>query len=352
MIAGYSQNGHFYEALELFREMQLADIKPNTDTFASVIPACANLASLNHGKEIHDSILRNKFLPDVFLESALVDMYAKCGTIGHACIVFRKMCIRDVVSWNAMIIGYAIHGLGMETIQLFEEMLLSGLSPDDVTFVGVLFACCHAGLVQDGLQYFDCMRQMYHITPTTEHLCCMVDLLGRAGALNEAENFIKEMPIEPSATVWVSLLGSCRNHNNIELAERVAARLFHLDPNSATPYVLLSNIYAAAGMWNDIQKVRKMMKDNNVAKKPGCSWIEINKKTYAFVVAEKSNPHMQKGYVSFPQKHIPKLVPTGNENRRTTRKLSIAMPLACGAEETPSLSPSYPLDWGLPAWGM
>ncbi|KAH9303130.1 hypothetical protein KI387_014713 [Taxus chinensis] len=235
MIAGYTQNGHSNEALKLFREMQLADVKPNPDTFASVIPACANLASLNHGKEIHDSIHRNGFLSDVFVESALVDMYAKCGSIDHACKVFRKMLIRDVVSWNTMITGYAMHGLGMETIHLFEEMLLSSLNPNGITFVGVLSACCHAGLVQAGLQYFDCMRQIYHITPTTEHFCCMVDLLGRAGYLNEAENFVKEMPMEPSATVWVSLLGACRNHTNVEIAERVANLLFHIDPKSATP---------------------------------------------------------------------------------------------------------------------
>jgi pentatricopeptide repeat protein len=297
MIAGYAQNGHFDQALKLFQQMQVAGVKPNSDTFSSVIPACSNLAALNYGKQVHDSIYRNGFQSDVFVESALVDMYAKCGSIENAYKVFCKMHIRDVVSWNAMIVGYAMHGLGMEAIQLFKHMQQSGINPNDITFVGVLSACCHAGLVDDGRQYFDLMRDFYHIRPTMEHYCCMVDLLGRAGCLDEAEDFINQIPMKPSAAVWVSLLGACRNHTNVELAERVANHLFDLDPKSAAPYVLMSNIYAATGRWDDIQKVRKMMKDRNVTKNPGCSWIEMNKSIYAFVVGDKSNPQMKEIYV-------------------------------------------------------
>eukprot|EP01018_Ginkgo_biloba_P018660 Gb_14850 [translate_table: standard] len=289
MISGYVQTGHFEESLELFLQMQLTDVKPNSDTFASVLSACANLAVLKHGKEIHGHINRNGFQSDMFVGNALVDMYAKCGSIEDACHVFEKMPRRNVVSWTAMIAGCAMHGRGKEALQLFEQMQHSGAKPNHVTFIGVLSACCHAGLVDAGWQYFDSMSQYYHITPAMEHYCCMVDLLGRAGLLEEAQDFIMKMPIKPDAVVWRSLLGACRIHANVELGERVAEHLFELDPKYVAPYVLLSNIYAAAGKWDDIQKVRKMMKDRGVKWKPGCSWIEINKQVHTFLVGDRSH---------------------------------------------------------------
>eukprot|EP01018_Ginkgo_biloba_P031910 Gb_25359 [translate_table: standard] len=296
MIAGYAQNGHFDEALELFRQMQLRSGKPNLDTFPSILPACANLAALEHGKEVHEDIIRNGFQCNVFVGSALIDMYAKCGNIKDGWKVFNKMPRRSVVSWNAMIAGYAMHGCCKEALQLFEEMQHAGTNPDHVTFVGVLSACCHAGLVDDGLQYFNCMSHSYHVTPVMEHYCCIVDLLGRAGRLDEAQDFINKMPIKPNANIWGSLLGACRIHTNIELGEHVAERLFELNPYTAAPYVLLSNIYAASSRWDDIEKVRKMMKDRKVKKTPGCSWVEVNKKVYAFLVGDRSHPETDKIY--------------------------------------------------------
>eukprot|EP01018_Ginkgo_biloba_P031778 Gb_10324 [translate_table: standard] len=296
IIAAYAQNGHFEESLKLFRQMQLAGVKPNSDTFASALPACANLAALEHGKEVHEDIIRSGFQYDVFVGSALVDMYAKCGSIDDACKVFGKMPKRDVVLWNAMIVGYAMHGYGMEALNLFEQMRHSGTNPNDVTFIGVLSACCHAGLVDDGKRYFDSMSEHYHITPAMEHYCCMVDLLGRAGLLDEAQDLVNKMTIKPSTAVWGSLLGACRIHANTKLGESVAERLFEMDPENAAPYVLLSNIYAAAGRWDGIDKVRKMMKDRRIKKKPGCSWIEVNKQVYAFVVGDRSHPQMQEIY--------------------------------------------------------
>eukprot|EP01018_Ginkgo_biloba_P031628 Gb_29020 [translate_table: standard] len=286
MIAGYAQNGRFDETLKLFRQMQLAGMKPNSETFTSVLPGCANLASLEQGMEVHDNIIRSGFLSDVLVGSALIDMYAKCGKIKDACKVFDKMRRRDIVSWNAMIKGYAMHGCGKEALQIFEQMQHLGMNPDHVTFVGILHACCHAGLVDDAWQLFDCMSQCYNITPALEHYCCMVDLLGRAGQFHEAQDFINKMPIKPDAAVWGSLLGSCRIHNNMELGEFVAERLFELEPTNAAPYVLLSNIYAAAGRWDGIEKVRKMMKDRSVRKPPGCSWIQLNNQVYIFLGGE------------------------------------------------------------------
>eukprot|EP01018_Ginkgo_biloba_P034752 Gb_24816 [translate_table: standard] len=296
MIAGYAQNGNGEEAIKLFRQMQMAGVKPDSDTFAIVLPACANLAALEQGKEIHEVIIRSGYQYNVFVCSALVDMYAKCGSIENARHVFDQMPQQDVVAWNAMIVGYAMHGCGKEALRLFGQMQHSGTKPDHVTFVGVLSACCHAGLVDMGWQFFECMSRYYHITPTIEHYGCMVDLLGRAGYLDEAQDFINKMPIEPDAVVWGCLLGACRIHTNIELGECVAERLFELDPKDAAPYVLLSNIYAAAGRWDDIEKVRIMMKDRGVEKTPGCSWIEVNKQVYAFLVGDTSHPQMQEIY--------------------------------------------------------
>eukprot|EP01018_Ginkgo_biloba_P031724 Gb_04381 [translate_table: standard] len=287
MIAGYAQNGYFYEALRLFQQMQLTGMKPNSDTFASILPACANLAALEHGKMVHEDIIRSEFQSDVFVGSALVDMYAKCGSIADASNIFDRMPKRNVVSWNAMITGYAMHGCGKEALKLFEQMQQSNTNPNHVTFVGLLSACCHAGLVDDGWRYFHCMNQYYRLTPVMEHYCCMVDLLGRAGHLDDAHDFIEKMPIKPDAAVWGSLLGACRTHNDIELGECVAERIFELDPKHTAPYVLLSNIYAAVGRWDGIEKVRKMMKDRRVQKKPGCSWIEVNKEVHTFVVGDR-----------------------------------------------------------------
>eukprot|EP01018_Ginkgo_biloba_P024055 Gb_37632 [translate_table: standard] len=310
IISGHAQNGCFDKALNLFRQMQMKGVNPNSETFACILPVCANLAALEHGKEFHEDIIRRGYQSDVFVENALIDLYAKCGSIGYAFNVFEKMPRRNVVSWTTMIAGYAMHGYGKEALQLFEQMQHSGINPDHVTFVGVLSACCHAGLVDDGWKYFDCMNKYYHVTPLMEHYCCMVDLLGRAGRLDEVQDFINKMPIEPDATVWVSLLGACRVHTNVELGECVAEHLFELDPKNPAPYVLLSNIYAAAGRWDDIEKVRKMMKDRGVKRKPGCSWIEVNKEVYTFFIGDGS-------YLQTPDNlcKVGKVAPADNRGR-------------------------------------
>jgi len=243
MIAGYAQNGFIDEALKLFIEMPCRD---------------------------------------VVVWKTMAAGYAQNGLVDEGLKLFNEMPQRDAVSWNAMIVGYAMHGYGKETLQLFEQMKHSSSKPDHITFIGVLSACCHAGLVDDGQQYFDYMIQCYGIRPVMEHYCCMVDLLGRAGHLDEAQNFINKMPIKPNSSVWGSLLGACRIHGNIDLGEHAAKQLFELDPGNATPYVLLSSIYAETGRWDGFQNIRKTMKDKMVKKNPGCSWIEVNKQVYAF----------------------------------------------------------------------
>ncbi|XP_059067511.1 pentatricopeptide repeat-containing protein At2g22070 [Cryptomeria japonica] len=290
MIAGYAQNGFVDKALETFKQMELEGVKPNPTTFISILPACAEMGALQHGMDIHQSIVNSGFLSNALVGSALVDMYAKCGSIQKAHKVFEKMSPRDVVSWNAMIAGYAMHGLCKDALELFELMKHSETNPDHVSFGCVLFACNHAGLVGEGCKYFNFMNDSYCIMPTIDHYVCMVDLLGRAGYLDEALKFIIKMPIKPVVVVWTSLLGACKSHKNIGIGIFMATLLFKLDPENATAYVLLSNIYAEIGWWGDIQKLRRSMKDQGIEKIPGYSWIEVHKVVYSFSVEDRSHP--------------------------------------------------------------
>eukprot|EP00253_Pinus_taeda_P000868 PITA_00868 len=296
MIGGYAHNGSCDEALCLFNQMQSEGVKPTTVSMASVIPVFAELAALQQAKWIHGYIIKSGFDSDVFVGSALVDLYAKCGSIETARQVFDKMLKRNVVSWSAMIDGYGMYGQGDKALEIFSQMQQRGVKPDHVTFICVLSACSHAGLVEEGWHYFDCMIRDHCITPCGEHYACMVDLLGRAGHLDEARNFIEKMPFEPGTNVWGALLGACSIHCNIELGEWVAKRVFDLDPKNAGRYVLLSNIYAAAGRWNDVVKVRALMRERGVRKIAGCSSIEVNNRIHAFLVGDKSHPESEKIY--------------------------------------------------------
>eukprot|EP01018_Ginkgo_biloba_P038127 Gb_19299 [translate_table: standard] len=296
IIAGYVQEGHCYKALELFHQMQLAGVKPDSVIVTSVLPACARLAVLQQGKEIHEYIVRNGFDSDIVVGNALIDMYAKCGSIEDAHQQFDKMYARDVVSWNAIIVGYGINGYAEGALKLFHQMQQEGMKPNDITFVGVLSACSHAGLLSEGRQYFDLMSRDYHIPPSVDHYNCMVDLLGRAGHLHEAHDFIQKMPVEPDAGVWGALLGACRIHRNLKLGELVAERLLELEPKHPGYYVLLSNIYAASGRWDGVAKVRMKMKDMGLKKSPGCSWIDVKDKVHSFVVGENSHPQLEQLY--------------------------------------------------------
>eukprot|EP01018_Ginkgo_biloba_P012519 Gb_27057 [translate_table: standard] len=296
MIAGYAQNGHANEALTVFNQMQLQDIKPDLVTMVSVLPACAHLSALQQGKQVHGSIIRSEFVSVVVVGNALIDMYGKCGSIELARHLFDKMSYKTVVSWNAMIAGYGLHGHGEDALALFSQMQQEGIKPDHITFVSVLSACSHAGLVDDGWQYFNGMNHDYCVAPRVEHYACMVDLLGRSGFLDEAHDFIKKMPLEPNAVVWGALLGACRIHHNIALGEHVVGRILDLEPDNTACYVLLSNIYAEAGRWNAVAKVRTEMKGRGLKKTPGCSWIEVNNRVHAFLVGDRLHPESEKIY--------------------------------------------------------
>eukprot|EP01018_Ginkgo_biloba_P013026 Gb_04659 [translate_table: standard] len=247
MITGYVQNGYGEEALILFRQMKQAGIKPNQSTFTSVLSACAILGALENGKQVHERLIKTGFMADVCVQNALITMYARSGSISDSRQTFDKMPERELVSWNAIIVGHAQHGHGKEATGCFDQMQLLGIKPDHITFIGVLSACSHAGLVDEGWQYFDSMSRDFYILPQSDHYACMVDLLGRSGHLYEAVDLVNKMPFEPNSVVWVALLDACRVHFNIEIGKWAAERLFELKPLKATTYVLLSNIYAMFG---------------------------------------------------------------------------------------------------------
>eukprot|EP01018_Ginkgo_biloba_P008673 Gb_07617 [translate_table: standard] len=296
MIAGDAHYGNSEDAMKLFSQMLQMGIKPDQFTFTSVLKACTNIASLEQGKKVHAHIIKSVFALDVFVGSALVDMYAKCGSVEDAWQWFNQMPEQNVVSWTTMISGYAQNGHGMHALHLFEEMLLTGMKPDHITFVGVLSACSHVGLVDEGHQYFCSMSQDHCITPTIQHYACMVDLLGRAGCLDQADELIKKMPLEPDAIVWGALLSACRIHGNTELGKYAAERLLELEPRCVGTHVLLANIYAKVGEWEDAANVRKMIKDKGLKKQPGCSWIEVKDKVHAFVADDRSHPQTERIY--------------------------------------------------------
>ncbi|KAF6161106.1 hypothetical protein GIB67_007747 [Kingdonia uniflora] len=295
MIACLVKNGRSFEALKLFWEMEDVSLNLgcNSVTMVSVIQACAALAALGQGKLIHCYVLRkglNSILP---VTNSLISMYSRCGSIEIARCIFDQMDNRDVVSWNAIISGYGIHGNAEEAIMLFEEMIRRGFSPNKITFVSVLGACSHAGLIHKGRKLFDSMAHVHNIFPSEEHYACIVDMLGRAGRLDEAVKVVDGMRIEPGPPVWGSLLGACRIHCNVELAERASLRLFEIEPMNAGNYVLLADIYAEARMWEEVNKVKKLLESSSLQKIPGCSWIEVKRKIYSFMSIDEVNPQTE-----------------------------------------------------------
>ncbi|KAJ7534639.1 hypothetical protein O6H91_13G104000 [Diphasiastrum complanatum] len=274
IITGYAQQGLGKEALDLYKQMKQEGVQPDTVTYLVLLKACASIPSLEQGKQLHLDIIKSGFESDVIVGSTLVDMYAKCGHIEDARQVFNNMNERDVVSWNVMIAGYTQQGLGKEALTLLEQMRREGRRPDEVTYVNVLSACSHSGLVVEGRHLFDSMCKDHGVIPNFDHYVCMVDLLGRAGCLADAEDFISKMPIQPNALVWMTLLSAARSHGHVEIGRRAFDCVVKLEPENAAPYVLLSNIYAAAGRRHEVAKIRKEMNDAGVNEMPECSWIE------------------------------------------------------------------------------
>ncbi|XP_008802216.2 putative pentatricopeptide repeat-containing protein At2g01510 [Phoenix dactylifera] len=292
MISGYIQNGLYEEALELFREMRRGGLSPDRATFSSILRASAGLALLGLGRQLHSYIIRSGYMLNVFSGCALLDVYAKCGCLDETLHVFEEMPYRNIISWNAMISAYAQNGQGMKAIKLFEDMLRWGVEPDSVTFLSVLSACSHSGLIDEGLRFFNSMTEYYKLKPKKEHYACVIDLLGRVGCLDEVERLVDQIPFEADQIIWNSILNSCRIHSNQELARRAADKLFSMELRDAAPYVIMSNVYARAGQWEDAAKVKKMMRDRGMRKEPAYSWVEIKQKVYTFSSNDSTNPQI------------------------------------------------------------
>ncbi|KAJ7952799.1 Pentatricopeptide repeat [Quillaja saponaria] len=297
IIDGYAQHGLPNESLLLFRQMLAAKVKPNEITVLSVLSACGQIGALESGKWLHSYIKNNGIRINVHVGTALVDMYCKCGSLEDARMVFDRITDKDAVAWNSMIVGYAMHGSSQEAFQLFNEMCRIGHQATDITFIGILTACGHAGLVNNGWGFFNLMKDQYKIEPKIEHFGCMVNLLGRAGHLEEAYDLVKNMKIKQDPVLWGTLLGACRLHGNVSMAEEIAEFvLSHNLANSGT-YILLSNIYAAAGYWDGVARMRLLMKDSGVEKEPGCSSIEVDNKLHEFLAGDLRHPQSKQIYM-------------------------------------------------------
>ncbi|KAF8014368.1 hypothetical protein BT93_H0262 [Corymbia citriodora subsp. variegata] len=294
IVAACSQNGMFDEGLKFFRLMLKDNVKPGPTSFSSIIPACSHLTSLHLGKQLHGYIIRAGFDDNVYIASSLVDMYAKCGKIEKAKWIFSNIELHDIVSWTAIVMGCALHGHALDAISLFEKMQMEGVKPTYVSFIAVLTACSHAGLVDEAWKYFNCMTQEFKINPGLEHYAAITDLLGRAGRLEEAYDFICSIPSEPPSSLWSPLMTACRVHKNVELAEKVAERILRVDPESIGAYVQMSNIYSAARRWKEAAKWIASMKERGLKKKPACSWIEVRNRVHAFLSGDTSHPHYSK----------------------------------------------------------
>lgn len=290
MIVGYAQHGKEEDALRLFGDMLLENVRPDCFTVSSVVSSCAKLASLHHGQVVHGKAIILGVDDDLQVSSALVDMYCKCGVTNDAWIIFNMMPARNVVSWNSMINGYAQNGLDLEALDLYEKMLIENLKPDSFTFVAVLCACIHSCLFEHGQKYFNSISEIHGLTPSLDHYACMVNLLGRSGQMKEAVDLIKRMPHEPNSLIWSTLLSVCALKGDIKHGEMAARFLFELEPLNAGPYIMLSNMYAAGGKWEEVASIRSLMKNNNAKKFAAYSWIEIDNKVHKFVSEDRTHP--------------------------------------------------------------
>ncbi|XP_031495985.1 pentatricopeptide repeat-containing protein At5g48910-like [Nymphaea colorata] len=295
LVSGYASAGMTTKALDLFRDMQLAGVTPDEVTLVGVISACAQAGALKMGRWVHAYVEKRTVQLDVVLGTALVDMYSKCGCIETARQLFVEMPRRDTMLWTCMIMGLAAHGLACDALEVFSQMKLENVRQDAVTFIAVLSACAHGGLVAEGKSCFDLMIKN-GISPQVEHYACMVDLLCRAGQVDEAYEFVRDMPLKPNAVMWRTLLVACRNSGNVTMGEAIGKCLLEAEPFSGENYVLFSNLYAACSRWEEVGIVRKMMKQRRVKANPGCSSVEIDGVVLEFLKWDESYPRAKELY--------------------------------------------------------
>lgn len=302
MIVGYVRNKNPIEALKLFTRMRNEDIgedcDPTTVTIVAALSACADIGALNLGSSIHGYIVKRfGFHLDITVNSGLIDMYGKSGSLDSALKLFDTMRSKDLFSWTTMISSLAINGRGKNALLVFDSMVKTGSTPNEVTFLSVLSACSHAGLVIEGERLFENFVNRYHMKPRIEHFGCMVDLFVRAGCLEKALVLIERMPMKPDAIIWRSVLGACLGQGDLELAEVAGKKVLELEPNDDSVYILLWSIYRSKNRWGDAQRAMKMMRDQRIKKTPGCSWIEVNGVVHEFL-AEASRHYIADNVVT------------------------------------------------------
>lgn len=297
MVSGYLENEQYDKIFEVFNDMLLSGQTPDVSTLSSVLCACANLTSLEKGKHIHGKTCKLGFQHNVFVGTALVDMYAKSGDIENSKRVFDKMTEKNEVTWTAMIQGLAENGFAEESLDLFQEMeRTTCIKPNELILLAILFACSHCGLVNKGLHYFNSMETFYKIKPNERHYTCVIDMLSRAGRVSEAEDLIMSMPCEPEVNAWAALLSGCKTYGEDKIAERTAAKIQELAEKKSGGYVLLSNVYASAGKWPQVVKTRKLMKERGLKKSGGCSWIEVRNELRLFYSQDGSHKDLNEMY--------------------------------------------------------
>ncbi|KAI0491996.1 hypothetical protein KFK09_026259 [Dendrobium nobile] len=293
LVDGYVKNSNSEGAFDIFQQIESMNLGANAFTFASLLSSAASIGVMSKGQKLHGRLLKMGYESDICINNALISMYSRCGNTEDACIVFDEMRYRNVISWTSMITGNAKHGEAHCALQLFHEMLSTGLRPNEVTYVAVLSACSHVGLVREGLKTFHSMQRDHGLVPRMEHYACMVDLLGRSGRVEEAFEFITSMPLKADVLVWKTLLGACRLHQNVRLGEIATKNIVELDPSDPAAYILLSNLYAVAGRWQEVAKMRRGLKEMKLRKEAGMSWIEVEKRIHKFHVADSSHPQAQ-----------------------------------------------------------
>uniref|UniRef100_A0A0E0JJ40 DYW domain-containing protein n=1 Tax=Oryza punctata TaxID=4537 RepID=A0A0E0JJ40_ORYPU len=298
LISGYSLHDEVSEeALLCFRAMQRAGLYPDDCSFVCVISACSNTSSPSQGQQLHALVIKSDMPSNMIsVENAMITLYSKCGKVAEAKMLFDRMTEKNTVSYNSIIAGLAQHGYAVEALRLFEDMLSSYYEPTGITFISVLSACAHTRKVSEGWEHFHSMKHKYGIEPCEEHYSCMVDLLARAKNFEKAEELIIKMPFNLSSIGWTSLLSACRTHGNMDLGARAAKEILNLSPYSASAHVVLSNIYANVGKWDEVANIRKLMRDRGIRKKPGCSWIELGRIVHIFVANDVSHPRIKEVY--------------------------------------------------------
>ncbi|BAF11399.1 pentatricopeptide repeat-containing protein At4g37170 [Oryza sativa Japonica Group] len=311
MVERYFDGGRGGEGFRLFLHMlRTRGVRPNEFTYAGVLRACAQFAVESFGRQVHGRMAKSGTGDSCFAESALLRMYSKCGDMGSAVRVFEAMAKPDLVSWTAVISGYAQNGQPEEALRYFDMFLRSGIKPDHVTFVGVLSACAHAGLVDKGLEIFHSIKEQYCIEHTADHYACVIDLLSRSGQFERAEKMIGNMAVKPNKFLWASLLGGCRIHKNVGLARRAAEALFEIEPENPATYVTLANIYASVGLFDEVEDVRRIMESKGITKMPASSWIEVGRRVHVFLVGDKSHPKADEIYALLKKLYV-KMVEEG-----------------------------------------